>query len=336
MSRHIAFALLLAVSLSQPVTAQLIEVQPGARVRIEAPGAVAGSYEGTVLARTADTLILGGPHVSPIRVPIAQITGLEISHGMSRERGAKIGMKWGVPITTALGASILTAIAADDSCPTCYPLKASEVVSGLALSALVGAIYGASIGAMIGKERWDRFELPRGAAIAVRRDPVAVTAPAATPPVFMGVGTRFGELQAGARVKVVAPGVVAGRSEATVIRTTPDTLWLSLSGAGPSAVPLRAITELEVSRGKNRLAGALRGAMYGAGIGVPLGLSGNTQSDDLSDTEFFFAQVAGGAMIGAAIGAYIGREHWEHFQIGAATSSREVRPSMRLGLSFSF
>ena len=67
-----------------PARAQLTEIQPGARVRIAAPGIVAGRYVGTVLTRSADTVELGAPGTSPIKVPIARITSVEVSRGSSR------------------------------------------------------------------------------------------------------------------------------------------------------------------------------------------------------------------------------------------------------------
>jgi hypothetical protein len=62
-------AALLIVALAFPLAAQESEIQPGARVRVQMPGLVAGKFAGTVITRTADTLVLGGPNIVPIRIP---------------------------------------------------------------------------------------------------------------------------------------------------------------------------------------------------------------------------------------------------------------------------
>jgi hypothetical protein len=160
MLRLTAVAALLAVSLPRPLAAQMSELQPGARIRVQAPGIVAGRYEGTVLTRTADTIVVGGPNVSPVRVPLARVSSLEISRGNSRAEGAIAGMKWGVPIMAGFGVVIGAAAASDDNtCLGCSEIGSGDVVAVTALFALSGAIYGAGIGALIGRERWDQFDL---------------------------------------------------------------------------------------------------------------------------------------------------------------------------------
>jgi hypothetical protein len=146
---------------------------------------------------------------------------------------------------------------------------------------------------------------------------------------------QFGEVQPGARVRIVAPGAVAGRVDGTIVRASHDTLWLSLSNAAPSPVPVRLVHELDVSRGRSRVAGGIRGAIMGAAAGVVLGLSGNPNDDGMSATEFFLTQIVGATAIGAGIGAYVGREQWEHFELAAATAV-EPRSRLLLGLSYSF
>ena len=55
----IALAVLLAVPLAAPAAAQLTESQPGARGECRLWSR--GNLEGTVLTRSADTLVVGGP-----------------------------------------------------------------------------------------------------------------------------------------------------------------------------------------------------------------------------------------------------------------------------------
>lgn len=174
MPGRLFIAALSVACLATPAAAQLTEVQPGARVRFEAPGVVAGKYEGTILMRTPDTLVVGGPNMTPVRVAVARITSLQISRGSSRADGAIRGMYWGVPIMTALGAVIALVAVNDNSCRNCTPVSGGEGVGFTALAAVSGAVYGAGIGALIGRERWERFDMPARTSLDIREGRMAV------------------------------------------------------------------------------------------------------------------------------------------------------------------
>lgn len=157
------FALLLPIALGYvpDACAQLTEAQPGARVRVQAPGIIAGQYVGTVLAREPGLIRLGSPDAAPIEVPIDRITSLEISKGKSRLAGAGRGMKWGIPI--GLGLGLLAAASSNEESRIYYDggfgtdtVSKTEIVLW---SGLAGALWGAAIGAFIPKEHWERFEL---------------------------------------------------------------------------------------------------------------------------------------------------------------------------------
>jgi hypothetical protein len=146
------FALL---AFARPLHAQLTEAQPGARVRLEAPGIVAGRYEGTVLTRNADTLRVGGPNSQPLNVPIDRIASFEVSRGISRSLGAKRGAVWG----SAVGLTFaLVALPSLRSCDYCNNTS-GDLTSFVLYMTSSGALWGAGIGAIIGRERWDRFDL---------------------------------------------------------------------------------------------------------------------------------------------------------------------------------
>jgi hypothetical protein len=150
-----SLSLLAAAASVSPLAAQAgTELQPGVRVRIRAPGIVGGEYTGTVLARRGDTLVLGSPTSTPVTVPMARMTSLEVSRGTSRSLGAIAGLKWGTPIGLGLGLALVPSI---NSCQRCNRGEAPAVV---ALYGISGAIDGAIIGALIGRERWERFALP--------------------------------------------------------------------------------------------------------------------------------------------------------------------------------
>jgi hypothetical protein len=168
----LAVSVLLSIHAS-PIAAQsvapLSDVQPGARIRVDAPGIVAGRFVGTVLTRRADTLTIGNPATSPVTVPLTRVTSLEVSRGKSRSAGALRGTVWGAPIGAGLG---LFAIALSDHCKTCTDEPSGA--EGVALFTLSGAVWGAGIGAIVGRERWDRYQLDARTSLCVRRDGVAI------------------------------------------------------------------------------------------------------------------------------------------------------------------
>jgi hypothetical protein len=156
-------------SLAAQGIAPLSEAQPGARVRVEAPGIVAGRYVGTVLARNGDTLTLGNPAGVPITVPLARVTSLEISRGKSRSAGALRGVEWGAPIGLGLG---VLAASLSDRCETCADEQSTA--EGIALFTISGVVWGAGIGAIIGRERWERYQLGARTSLRVGRDGAAI------------------------------------------------------------------------------------------------------------------------------------------------------------------
>ncbi|HEV7994266.1 MAG TPA: hypothetical protein VGP25_20750 [Gemmatimonadaceae bacterium] len=167
MLRHtLAVLLILACSSTSPLGAQIAtrpdELQPGVKVRVAAPGIVAGRYVGTVLSRAGDTLTVGSPNGLPFVLPMSRISSLEISRGKSHADGAVRGIKWGAPIGAAFG--LVTMSALND----CYECSGADIkLSWVGLSTLSGVGYGALIGALIGRERWDDFDIPRHTAIGI-------------------------------------------------------------------------------------------------------------------------------------------------------------------------
>lgn len=165
-----SLVLLLAL-LAVPFTlarAQLTEMQPGARVRIQAPGIVAGRYVGTVLSRGADSVEVGAPGTAPIRIALARITSVEVSRGSSRALGALRGVAWGAPIGLVVG---VVAAAGTDDDPYCFDscsTSGSYKAGIIAASTLGGAFWGAAIGAIVGRERWEPFEIAPRSSFDIR------------------------------------------------------------------------------------------------------------------------------------------------------------------------
>jgi hypothetical protein len=164
-------------------------------------------------------------------------------------------------------------------------------------------------------------------------------------------GAQLQELQAGARVRIWAPSVLGGRTEGFIGARRADTLSVLPTTTSPVDVPISALTRVDLYRGKSRSAGALRGLIWGAAIAAPfaviaaLGDNGdwNTvdpscdsdldQCDMYSDASLVASTVGGGALIGAAIGAIVGRARWERLQVPVRSSI--VVPSRgRVGVAF--
>ncbi len=135
--------------------AQVADVSPGARIRFRAPPVVATRVTGTVLERHADTLLVGPEKGSPFRVTLGALTTLDLSQGKSRAEGAKVGALWSVGFYAIYAIAIASS---GDSCDGSTPCtntnapKAGELVA----FTVVGAIPGAVIGALIGREKWER------------------------------------------------------------------------------------------------------------------------------------------------------------------------------------
>jgi hypothetical protein len=166
----LAISCLASRALIAQTPAPLDEMQPGARVRVTAPGIVTGRYVGTVLARSGDTLTIGRASGLPVAVPTSRITSVEISRGKSRSAGAKRGVAWGVPIGLAAGFAFATVPDPEN----CYCNTDRNRNADVVLGVVSGVLWGAGIGALIGRERWEPFDIQRRTAIGITPDGATV------------------------------------------------------------------------------------------------------------------------------------------------------------------
>jgi hypothetical protein len=141
-----------------PAHAQFKELDPGTRVRLQAPSAVAGKLVGVVIARSGDSLTVSRSNAMPVTVPVSSLTSLEISRGKSHGRGALKGALWGGGVFLVLGV-VMPIEECDENTPSniCGDESRAE---GVVWAATGGALTGALIGAIIGAERWERAALP--------------------------------------------------------------------------------------------------------------------------------------------------------------------------------
>ena len=170
----------MAIPRASAQLAPLVELQPGARVRVQAPLVVAGPLEATVVARARDTVTLTTSRGTAIHLPLEAITSAEVSRGRSHGAGAVKGLAWGAGAGLVVG--VLGAIAYDarsDECgaePCDNNWSPGEVVAG---GFVTGAVLGAGIGAIKGVEHWERLTIPTYVALRRSRDGLmlAVTIP---------------------------------------------------------------------------------------------------------------------------------------------------------------
>ena len=122
----------------------------------------------------------------------------------------------------------------------------------------------------------------------------------------------------GARIRVSAQGLATTQVVGTVVALHADTLVLApQSGRGLLALPLESVQRLDVSRGRKSLAGA------GAGIGGVIGAVSGAVWGAASCAEPSFVAPeqcaimggllvgAGGALLGAVVGALSKTERWQ-------------------------
>jgi hypothetical protein len=123
-------------------------------------------------------------------------------------------------------------------------------------------------------------------------------------------------------VRVTAPSLDLDKGVGTVAALETDTLVVNTEQrADALEVPLADVTKLEVHRGQKSKTGtsALIGAGFGAALGVSVALIGCADNECLSDGDATAGVAvllgAGGALLGAGLGALIGSgtkvDRWE-------------------------
>lgn len=116
---------------------------PGARVRVTAPRLAPEPLVGAVEALPGETLVLESRKRGPaVRIPLDEITRLEISRGRPRRKGALLG----AAIGGAVGLAITLSCSSESDCDTAA-VGALYGLGGLAL--------GAAVGAAATRERWE-------------------------------------------------------------------------------------------------------------------------------------------------------------------------------------
>lgn len=151
----ISYVVPIVLASTPALAAQESALRPGQRVRLVAPTALAGTFEGAILERHADTLIVASVGGATQRVPVAAVTEARVSMGPSRRRGASKGALIGAVIGASLSTLfILPALGDEDA-----HVSGGDVA--LYFYQMTGgcALWGAGIGAIVRAERWERLSI---------------------------------------------------------------------------------------------------------------------------------------------------------------------------------
>jgi hypothetical protein len=150
-----------------------------------------------------------------------------------------------------------------------------------------------------------------------------------------------------AQVSLLQPGVyirLPGIGQGVITNRSTDSLRVVAKNGTVAVYPLSGLTSVELRGDKSRGAGALRGILWGGGIALPLGLatyaagdSTNCRSSAGNGQEYNCERrmnlgdvgmiTVGGALVGAGIGALIGRRQWHTVRlVTPSVASVSVRP----------
>ena len=152
----------------------------------------------------------------------------------------------------------------------------------------------------------------------------------------------------GARVRVTAPALDVYLIAGTVVGATADTLSIAAVRRAPRLrIPVDKVSRLELSAGKNRVAGLARGAGWGLAVGALFGLGIAALTADSCGSEGpcgfeFVVFPVGGAGAGLIVGGIIGVAHspdtWEEVPLRLPMNGHGMggtAPTTRVGLSIS-
>lgn len=113
------------------------------------------------------------------------------------------------------------------------------------------------------------------------------------------------------RVRVTAPTLFTGKAKGSVVSPVADTLFLK-ERSGVRTIPVSAMTQIDVSHGRNRLLWGFLGATAGFFAGGLIG--GNMYDTGESDIDGILGVIGGaalGTVGGAIVGAIAAPERWK-------------------------
>ena len=283
-------------------------------------GPRAASRIGAQVALARPSLAVGVAPRTPRSPPLGRAVGpaASIPGGWSAGRGAKWGFIVGA---LALDAAV---VASGSSSP-----------NDLILIGTTGGVVGGGVGAIA------------GALAGRRRHPIASLASDSTLAVTRG--SSDGALAPGRRIRISASALQLSRQPATVSSIAGDTVVVHADGQPiPVAVPLAAISRLEVSGGPgSRLEKVLLYGSLGA-LGGALALGGagfvSEQSSCRSGSDVCGLATAAGIIVGGGLGLVIGAtagasrptERWEEVPLHMRVAIVHVDHGIAVRLAAAF
>lgn len=296
--------------------AQMTEVLPGARVRLNLSG---GRLDGAVVSRTTDSLVIAPLSKSPgapnrrIALGLQSIESVDVFHGRSRSRAAIRAVLW-------TGALLTLASLAPEDTAQCHAQCPSRVQTFVFSNVLLDPL-AAAIGGAIGMDKWSR-QRPTQTGYTVAPQPVGAA------------GTDHSAVpMPGTRIRLSAPGVLADQLDATIVRRPSDSLVVATQAGVEYSVALASVTAIDRFDGRSAKQGAKKGFIIGALTGLPVAilfpaLAGCDVACTIGFAAYFDAAYGG---IGAAIGAGIGVDKWTGLDLRPRVSAL---PNGRFGIGF--
>jgi hypothetical protein len=305
----IASSVMAQVSVASSASAQSHAIRPGTRVKLAAPNAFPGERVGQLHELEPDSLRFGAPNGDSTAVAISSISYLQVSRGMGRTVwGTASGLvlaPGGALIGSVLGLGV-------------FGTTGGEIDHGMAWGAGLGAAAGLVVAVGIWKgsrqEEWSYVSLApyqRGGATIADRS-------VATP----------GAIRVQQRMLLRARLRGGLHVEGSFVEQRGDTIVLSRN-AGRTEVLVGDVTDLRMSRGKDKRAGAMIGALWGLGLGAASAAivtsrpnSNNALADPNcaddgvticprdSDLLTGLLYVGAATLAGTAIGTSTGRQRW--------------------------
>lgn len=150
----LAYSAVVSCALVSPSRAQLADLVPGARIRLQSP-TNGDRVDGTIIARGPDSITVATLRGKQYQAALNTVRSVDLYRGRSRIVGAKKGAFWGAVIAAV---PLVIAYAAANPKRDRWS-RADE----LRFSAFVLKVYaetGAVIGAFVGADSWQRCVTP--------------------------------------------------------------------------------------------------------------------------------------------------------------------------------
>ena len=140
-------AVLLLLAVPAAAEAQVRDVLPGSRVRVQSVSHDQ-RLEGTLMSHAPDSMVVAVSGAVRTAVPYVSVSRLQVSHGKSRSAGAIKGMKIGGMIGGGTALLLAASLAGTGD------ITLEDVIAFTGVYAVSGGLWGLAIGSLVGAEQW--------------------------------------------------------------------------------------------------------------------------------------------------------------------------------------